>query len=98
MPTRQMATPARSQAVGRTQSTSQSQQIVVSDLFNNVFTSPEERQAFDRLYNTFFKIPLYVVEYQRSSDEIPSLIDIAGQFHLPSAEAARALSAIDCSG
>jgi hypothetical protein len=56
-----------------------------------VFTSPEERQAFDRLYNTFFKIPLYLAEYQRATGAIPSLEDIAGQFHLPSAEAADVL-------
>jgi len=67
------------------------QPIVVSDLFNDVFTSPEERQAFDRLYNTFFKIPLYVVEYQEAAGAIPSLEDIAGQFHLPSGEAADVL-------
>ena len=56
--------------------------VVVSNLFNNVFTSPEERKVLDRLYNTFFKIPLFLVQYYKASDQIPTLQEISEQFNL----------------
>src|SRR6185369_12171626 len=30
--------------------------VVVSELYNNVFKTPEEQKVLNRLYNTFFKI------------------------------------------
>src|SRR5207247_8215820 len=33
------------------------QSVLVTDLYNNVFTSNEEREALQRLYDAFFKIP-----------------------------------------
>ncbi|HYK90721.1 MAG TPA: TlpA disulfide reductase family protein [Acidobacteriota bacterium] len=70
--------------------------LVVSDLHNNVFKSTEERKVLDRLFNTFFKIPLFVAQYKASTNQIPTLADIARQFNLPiEGEAAVLLSIID---
>ena len=57
------------------------QGVVVSDLFNDVFTSPEEQATLDRLYNVFFKIPMFLVQYQTSTGNVPSLQEIAEQFN-----------------
>jgi thiol-disulfide isomerase/thioredoxin len=56
--------------------------LVVSDLYNNVFTAPEERKALDRLFNIFFKIPIFVAQYKAGTNKTPSLADIARQFNL----------------
>ena len=56
--------------------------VVVSDLYNNVFKAPEERKILDRLFNTFFKIPIFVVQYNESTKKIPTLKDISQQFQL----------------
>jgi len=72
------------------------ERLIVSDLYNNVFKTPEERKVLDRLFNTFFKIPLFVAQYKASTNQIPSLEDIARQFNLPvHGEAAVLLSIID---
>ncbi len=70
--------------------------VVVSDLYNNVFKTPEERQVLNRLFNTFFKIPLFVAQYKATTDQIPTLADISRQFNLRVAgEAAVLLSIIE---
>ncbi len=70
--------------------------VVVSDLYNNVFKSPEERKVLDRLFNTFFKIPLFVAQYKATTNQVPTLADIARQFNLPvKGEAAILLTIID---
>ena len=56
--------------------------LVVSDLYNNVFTAPEERKALDRLFNIFFKIPVFVAQHKAATNRIPTLDDIARQFNL----------------
>jgi thiol-disulfide isomerase/thioredoxin len=56
------------------------QEVVVSDLYNRVFTSPEERAVLDRLFDAFFKIPLFAAEYQKAAGRPPSLQEIAEQF------------------
>ena len=43
------------------------QRVVVSELYNNVFTTPEERAALNKLFNTFFKIPLFAAQFQKGS-------------------------------
>jgi thiol-disulfide isomerase/thioredoxin len=58
------------------------QPVVVSDLYNNVFKSPEERKVLDRLFNTFFKIPIFVVQFNDSTKKVPTLKDISQQFQL----------------
>jgi peroxiredoxin len=57
--------------------------LVISDLYNNVFKTPEERKVLDRLFNTVFKIPLFVAQHKAAAGQIPSLADIARQFNLP---------------
>ncbi len=62
--------------------------LIVTDLYNKVFTQPEERQALGKLYNAFFRIPLFVAQYQERFGAPPSLKVIAEQFDLPGPEAA----------
>jgi thiol-disulfide isomerase/thioredoxin len=56
-------------------------QVVVSELYNNVFKSPDERKALDKLFNTFFKIPMTVVQYNVATKKNPTLQELADQFH-----------------
>jgi thiol-disulfide isomerase/thioredoxin len=56
------------------------QEVVVSDLYNRVFTAPEERAVLDRLFDAFFKIPLFAAQYQKAAGRPPSLKEIAEQF------------------
>jgi thiol-disulfide isomerase/thioredoxin len=56
------------------------QRVVVSELYNNVFTAADERAALNRLFNTFFKIPLYAAQFQQASGRPPKLAEIAEQF------------------
>src|SRR6266571_2871705 len=55
--------------------------VVVSDLYNNVFKTPEERKALDRLYSTFFKIPMFIVQYNTATKKIPTLNELSEQFN-----------------
>ncbi len=54
--------------------------VVVSRLFNEVFTGEPERKALNRLFNTFFKIPLFVVQVQKARGTPPTLKEISEQF------------------
>ena len=56
------------------------QPVVVSELYNTVFTGAEERAALNRLFNTFFKMPLYMAQHQKASGKPPTLAEIAEQF------------------
>jgi peroxiredoxin len=58
------------------------QPLIVTDLYNNVFTQPDERRVLDKLYRAFFRIPLFVAQYQQKAGHPPSLKDIAEQFDL----------------
>lgn len=60
------------------------QPLQVTDLYNRVFTQPDERQALNKLYNAFFRIPLFVANYQEKYKKPPSLAVIAQQFDLHS--------------
>lgn len=55
-------------------------EVVVSDLYNRVFTEPEERAVLNRLFDAFFKIPLFAAQYQTAVGRPPSLKEIADQF------------------
>jgi len=55
-------------------------EIAVSALLRDVFTEAPERKALSRLFNTFFKIPLYVVQVQKAEGRPPSLRQISEQF------------------
>jgi len=67
------------------------QPLMVTDLYNRVFTQPDERQALNKLYNAFFRIPLFVANYQEKFKSPPTLAVIAEQFDLPSPAAADVL-------
>jgi thiol-disulfide isomerase/thioredoxin len=56
------------------------QPVVVSELYNTVFTTPEERAVLNRLFNTFFKMPLYMAQYQKAAGKPPTLAEISEQF------------------
>jgi thiol-disulfide isomerase/thioredoxin len=56
------------------------ERVVVSQLYNEVFTAPEERAALNRLFNTFFKLPLYLAQYQQAAGKPPTLQQISEQF------------------
>src|SRR5687768_9235715 len=54
--------------------------VVVSEL-NKVFKTPEEQQVLNRLFNTFFKIPMFIVQYNAGTKKIPTLKEISEQFN-----------------
>lgn len=56
------------------------QPLVLSHLYNEVFTTPEEREVLDRLNSAFFRVPLFLVDYQTQQGRLPTLEEIAGQF------------------
>ena len=64
------------------------QPLEVTDLYNRVFTQPDERRALNKLYNAFFRIPLFIANYEDRYKSPPSLAVIAEQFDLPSSAAA----------
>jgi peroxiredoxin len=67
------------------------QPLVVTELYNHVFTQPDERQALDKLYNAFFRIPLFVAQYQEKFGSPPTLRIISEQFDLRAPGAADVL-------
>jgi thiol-disulfide isomerase/thioredoxin len=67
------------------------QPLLVTELYNQVFTQAEERKALDKLYRAFFRIPFFVAQYDEKFGSAPSLQVIAQQFDLPDAEAADVL-------
>ena len=67
------------------------QPVRVTDLYNTVFTSPEDHAALNKLYKDFFRIPMFVVQYQQQFSAPPSLQTIADQFALDNPEEADTL-------
>lgn len=65
--------------------------LLVSELYGKVFTQADERQALNKLYNAFFRIPLFAAQYQEKFSHPPSLKTIAEQFDLRTPEAAEVL-------
>ena len=56
--------------------------LVVSQLYSQVFTEAPERKALNKLYNAFFRIPLFAAQYQQKFGKPPSLTVISQQFDL----------------
>lgn len=54
--------------------------LLVSKLYNEVFTSPEERSVLDKLNGAFFRVPLFIVEFEGREGRLPTLEEISGQF------------------
>lgn len=67
------------------------QPIRITELYNTVFTTPEDHAALNKLYKDFFRIPMFVVHYQQRFSAPPSLKTIAGQFALKTPEEADTL-------
>ena len=67
------------------------QPLLVTELYNKVFTEPAERQALDKLYRAFFRTPLFVAQYQEKFGHPPALNTIAEQFDLHAPGAADVL-------
>ncbi len=56
------------------------QSVLVTDLYNNVFTSNEEREALQRLYDAFFKIPATAAQIYMTTGKIPTLQELTDRF------------------
>ncbi len=56
--------------------------VIVSELYNEVFTTPAERKVIDRLYNIFFKVPIFVSQYYQNAKRPPTLMELSQQFNL----------------
>jgi hypothetical protein len=56
------------------------ERVVVSDLYNRVFTAPDERAVLNHLFNVFFKIPLFAAQYQKAAGRPPTLAELSEQF------------------
>src|SRR4029434_7660587 len=54
--------------------------VEVSRLVNDVFKTPEEQRALQRMFNSFFKIPMAIVEFQARTGRIPKLEELSHQF------------------
>jgi peroxiredoxin len=65
--------------------------LLVTELYNKVFTEPEERKALDKLYSALFRIPLFAIQYQDQFVKAPTLQVIAEQFDLRTTEDADTL-------
>ncbi len=64
------------------------ERLVLSVLYNEVFTTLAERAALDKLTGAFFRIPLFVIEFEDRQGRLPTLEDISGQFAFYGPEAA----------
>jgi len=62
--------------------------LIVSKLYNEVFTAPEERAVLDKLNGAFFRVPLFIIEFDKREGRLPSLEEISGQFDFYGAEEA----------
>lgn len=69
------------------------QPLRVTELYSH-FTQPAERQALGKLYNAFFRIPMFVAQYQQRFGKPPSLQVISQQFDLHATEAADVLLSV----
>jgi hypothetical protein len=58
------------------------QPVFVTELQDSVFTSPEEREALQRLYDVFFKIPAYAADVYTKTGKIPTRQELSNQFNL----------------
>jgi thiol-disulfide isomerase/thioredoxin len=65
--------------------------VEVSKLAVEVFKTDAERKALNRLFNSFFKIPLFLVQAQKAGGLPPTLKEVAEQFAFESRETADVL-------
>jgi hypothetical protein len=58
------------------------QPVLVTNLYNNVFTTPEDREALQRMYNKFFMIPAFCADFFMKNGKAPTLKELSDQFEL----------------
>jgi hypothetical protein len=56
------------------------QPVYVTELYNTVFTTPEERATLERLHGLFFRIPAAAVQIQRKTGRMPTLQELSDEF------------------
>ena len=56
------------------------QSVLVTDLYNTVFTTPEDRETLERLTNSFFKIPATAAQMYTTTGRIPTLQELSDRF------------------
>jgi thiol-disulfide isomerase/thioredoxin len=56
------------------------ERVVVTRLYNEVFRHRAEQEVLNRLFNSFFKLPLYMAQHQRAAGSPPTLAQISEQF------------------
>ncbi len=63
------------------------ERLLLSSLVER-FSAPDEQRALDRLNDVFFRVPLFIAEFEGREDRLPTLAEISGQFSLYGDEAA----------
>jgi peroxiredoxin len=69
------------------------QPLQVTELYSH-FTDPADREALGKLYSAFFRIPLFVAQYQQKFGKPPTLQVISQQFDLHTPDAADVLLSV----
>jgi hypothetical protein len=54
--------------------------VMVTELYNEVFTTPEEQAAVKRLYDATFELPAFIASTQINTGKIPTLQEITNHF------------------
>lgn len=54
--------------------------VYVTELYNTVFTTSEERDVLQRLHNVVFKIPAFAAQTYMKTGRIPTLQELSDQF------------------
>src|SRR5262245_15605377 len=54
--------------------------VLVTELYNNVFTTQEEQKAVKRLYDALFQLPAFVARTYVDSGKIPTIKEISDHF------------------
>ena len=55
--------------------------VLVTELLNDVFTTPEEQKAVRRLYDAVFQLPAFVATTYTNTGKIPTRQDITNHFN-----------------
>lgn len=55
--------------------------VFVTELYNNVFTTPEEQQAVKRLYDALFQLPAFAARTYERTGKIPTRQEITSHFN-----------------
>ncbi len=63
------------------------ERLLLSELVER-FSAPDEQRALGRLNDVFFRVPLFVAEFEGREERLPTLAEIAGQFSLYGEEGA----------